>query len=54
MAEFDLSHAGPLVSVQDGGRKGLLRFGVPASGPMDRGAFAVADAVIGKSADAPD
>lgn len=39
--------AGPLVSVQDGGRPGHLRFGVPASGPMDRGAFARANAAAG-------
>lgn len=53
MAEFVISQVGPLVSVQDGGRKGMLRFGVPASGPMDRSAFAIANAVIGNPADAP-
>ena len=26
--------AGPHVSVQDAGRAGLMRFGVPASGPI--------------------
>jgi allophanate hydrolase len=39
--------AGPLVSVQDGGRPGLMRYGVPASGPMDRLAFARANAAAG-------
>lgn len=39
--------AGPLVSVQDGGRPGLMRFGVPRSGPMDRLAFARANAAAG-------
>lgn len=39
--------AGPLVSVQDGGRPGLMRYGVPRSGPMDRRAFARANAAAG-------
>jgi len=39
--------AGPLVTVQDGGRPGLMRFGVPASGPMDRGSFAIANLALG-------
>jgi allophanate hydrolase len=34
--------AGPQVSWQDAGRAGLMRFGMPLSGPMDRGAFALA------------
>lgn len=39
--------AGPMVSVQDGGRPGWQRFGVPESGPMDRLAFARANAAAG-------
>ena len=35
-----ISSCGPLVSVQDAGRKGYMRFGVTHSGPMDRGVFA--------------
>lgn len=37
---------GPLVSYQDAGRFGLMRFGVPASGPMDRLAHAAAHAAL--------
>ena len=40
---------GPLVSFQDGGRFGMLRFGVPASGPMDRLAHAAAQAALGQT-----
>lgn len=39
--------AGPLVTVQDIGRPGHLRHGVPASGPMDRLAFRAANAALG-------
>lgn len=39
--------AGPHVSVQDGGRAGFLRFGVPASGAMDRVALAIANRALG-------
>jgi biotin-dependent carboxylase-like uncharacterized protein len=46
-ASFVVSSVGPLVSIQDQGRSGLMRYGVPASGPMDRGAFEIANAVLG-------
>jgi allophanate hydrolase len=46
-AEILVAAAGPQVSLQDGGRPGLMRFGVPGSGPMDRGAFAMAAAALG-------
>ena len=39
--------AGPLCSVQDGGRAGLMRFGVPGSGAMDRVALALANHAVG-------
>nr|WP_227754375.1 biotin-dependent carboxyltransferase family protein [Stagnihabitans tardus] len=39
--------AGPHVTLQDQGRPGHLRFGVPASGPMDRLAFRLAQGAIG-------
>lgn len=39
--------AGPLCSLQDGGRAGLMRFGVPASGAMDRVALALANRALG-------
>lgn len=42
--------AGALVTVQDGGRVGHLRYGVAASGPMDRVAFAAANAALGNTA----
>jgi allophanate hydrolase len=38
--------AGPQCSVQDAGRGGSLRFGVPASGGMDRVALALAQAAV--------
>jgi allophanate hydrolase len=41
---------GPQVTLQDAGRPGLMRFGIPRSGPMDRGAFAMACAAAGGSA----
>lgn len=44
--------AGPLITVQDAGRFGDMRYGVPASGPMDRLAFAAAQAMIANRADA--
>ncbi|WP_298171647.1 hypothetical protein [Novosphingobium sp.] len=34
--------AGPLTTIQDRGRTGAMRFGVPPSGPVDRLAFAAA------------
>jgi biotin-dependent carboxylase-like uncharacterized protein len=42
--------AGPLVTFQDGGRLGHLRHGIPASGPMDRTAHAIANVVLGNPA----
>lgn len=51
-ASLSVVHAGPLVSVQDAGRPGLMRFGVPQSGPMDRGAFAAANLALGNDAGA--
>jgi len=46
-AAFTVGFAGPLVTVQDAGRPGHMRFGVPASGPMDRLAFDAANAALG-------
>lgn len=51
-AQLRVSFAGPLVTFQDGGRFGSLRFGVPASGPMDRLAHATANRAIGNDAHA--
>lgn len=47
--ELRVSFAGPLCSVQDAGRRGWLRYGVPASGPMDGRALAVVNAALGNS-----
>lgn len=49
-AVLQVHAAGPLVSVQDGGRQGLMRFGVPASGAMDRLSFAAANIALGNQA----
>ncbi len=51
-AAFTVAVVGPQVSVQDAGRFGMMRFGVPASGPMDRAAFAIANRVLGNPAGA--
>ena len=51
-AVFTAAGVGPLVSVQDAGRFGMMRFGVPASGPMDRVAFAIANVALGNPAGA--
>lgn len=44
--------AGPAVSVQDGGRRGWLRYGVTAAGPMDPIAHATANLALGRARDA--
>ena len=46
-AQFRVVHAGPLVTFQDGGRPGHMRFGVCASGPMDRVSFTSANLAVG-------
>ncbi len=48
-----VAFAGPHVCIQDQGRPGLMRFGVPASGPMDRQSFALANAALGNRAGLP-
>lgn len=52
-AILSVGHAGPHISVQDNGRVGLLRFGVPASGPLDRLACAAANIALGNRAEEP-
>jgi allophanate hydrolase subunit 2 len=46
-AKLLVERAGPLTTIQDAGRPGWLRFGVPRSGPIDRLAFAAARAALG-------
>lgn len=41
--------AGPHVTLQDGGRRGMMRYGVPASGPMDRKALVIANTALGNA-----
>jgi allophanate hydrolase len=48
-ASFIVTHVGPHTSIQDSGRPGLMRFGVPASGPMDRTSFAIANVALGNA-----
>lgn len=52
-ARFRVAAAGPLVSVQDAGRPGKMRFGVPASGGMDRRSLALANLALGRPEGAP-
>lgn len=52
-ASFIVTQVGPHVSIQDSGRPGLMRFGVPASGPMDRTSYAIANAALGNAAAPP-
>lgn len=47
VVNLDITYAGPQVTVQDQGRFGLLQYGVPASGPMDHFAFAIANLALG-------
>jgi len=37
-----ITRAGPLATLQDAGRFGMLAQGISASGPMERGGFAAA------------
>lgn len=38
---------GPQTTVQDLGRRGYLRYGIPESGPVDRAAFVLANRLVG-------
>lgn len=48
-----VAQVGPIATIQDQGRPGSMRFGVPASGPMDRRSFAIANAALGNPTGAP-
>jgi biotin-dependent carboxylase-like uncharacterized protein len=52
-AVLKVDAAGPLVSIQDGGRPGFMRFGVPASGAMDKKALVIANRALGRDPGAP-
>lgn len=44
---LQITRAGPLTSIQDDGRFGMLRHGVSASGPMDQTAYLEAEQWVG-------
>lgn len=52
MARLTILRPGLMMTVQDAGRQGLLRFGVSGSGAMDPEALALANALVGNPADA--
>jgi biotin-dependent carboxylase-like uncharacterized protein len=52
MASMLVHDAGPQTTVQDLGRRGSLRVGIPPSGPMDREAFLLANRLVGNADDA--
>ncbi len=47
MREFAVLDGGPQTTIQDLGRPGYLRYGIPPSGPMDRAAFLLANRLVG-------
>lgn len=49
---LEILKPGVLTTVQDAGRIGWARYGVPPSGPMDHVAFAAANALVGNAPDA--
>jgi 5-oxoprolinase (ATP-hydrolysing) subunit C len=51
-AQLEVVDSGLAVSVQDRGRFGYRRLGVPVSGALDRPLLAVANALVGNAADA--
>jgi biotin-dependent carboxylase-like uncharacterized protein len=44
-----IARAGPLLTLQDAGRFGMLKHGISASGPMDRSGFDAAGALLGRA-----
>ncbi len=51
-ATLSILRSGPMTTVQDAGRPGLLHAGVSGSGPMDPPLFAIANALVGNPDDA--
>jgi biotin-dependent carboxylase-like uncharacterized protein len=49
MSVLVVDHVGPATSVQDGGRFGAQRYGLPPSGVMDRLALAIANVLAGNA-----
>ena len=52
MAQITLLRPSIMMTVQDGGRRGFLRFGVSGSGAMDPEAMIMANALVGNAPDA--
>jgi biotin-dependent carboxylase-like uncharacterized protein len=48
---IEIMRAGPLATLQDRGRLGMLRHGISASGPMDRSSYEAAGALLGRAGD---
>ena len=48
-----VQYPGFFTTIQDGGRFGYQRFGVPESGPMDRFSFCAANHLVGNAWEAP-
>jgi antagonist of KipI len=49
---LEIWEPGLLTTVQDGGRVGWARYGVPPSGPLDKAAFRAANRLVGNPPDA--
>jgi biotin-dependent carboxylase-like uncharacterized protein len=49
MTVLAITRAGPLTTLQDRGRPGMLPHGISASGPMDRRAYGRAGAALGRA-----
>ena len=49
MSRLGIREAGPFTTVQDLGRPGYLRVGIPPSGPMDREAFLLGNRLVGNA-----
>jgi biotin-dependent carboxylase-like uncharacterized protein len=49
---LEIIQPGLLTTVQDAGRRGWMRAGVPPSGPMDAAAFAIANRLVGNPPEA--
>jgi len=47
VSDLLVQEPGPLTTIQDLGRFGHLRVGIPTSGPMDRDAFVLANRLVG-------
>ena len=47
VSRLGIREAGPFTTVQDLGRPGYLRVGIPPAGPMDREAFVLANRLVG-------